>query len=42
METGKMIVIEKEVQQKEPASKPSVEFSAVIAVSERWDDLREV
>ena len=42
METAKMIVIEKEVQQKEAAPKPSVEFSAVIAVSERRDDLREV
>lgn len=37
-----MIVIENDVQQKEAASMPSVEFSAVIAISERWDDLREV
>ena len=42
METAKTIVMENEVPRKEAASKPSVELSAVIAVSERWDDLREV
>jgi glycosyltransferase involved in cell wall biosynthesis len=42
MDTAKAMVIESDAPQSNAASQPAVEVSAVIAVSERWDDLREV